>query len=175
MKKIFIYFSLVFLLFSCENENLSNLPDSGLDINLDLNESNFKMTSTFDLNKISIEDIIELTVNELYSQNQSADLYQKNQDSTDEFIDGFDININDDIVIITPIYDDPLEPVTEGACGSGQGWIKYKTCFSEECVKTNVEKASAILSASLESGQCMDLRVRRTLTSAVVCGRVVSC
>ncbi len=106
MKKIFIYFSLVFLLFSCENENLSNLPDSGLDINLDLNESNFKMTSTFDLNKISIEDIIELTVNELYSQNQSADLYQKNQDSTDEFIDGFDININDDIVIITPIYDD---------------------------------------------------------------------
>ena len=133
------------------------------------------MTSTFDLNKISIEDIIELTVNELYSQNQSTDLNQKNQDSTDEFIDGFDININGDLVTVSPIFDDPLDPVTEGACGSGEGWKKYKTCYTESCVKTNVEKASAELSAALESGQCMDLRVKRNLTNAVVCGRVVSC
>ena len=175
MKKIKFYLILPLLVFtlSCEQENVSDLPENGLNLELDLSNVDFKMTNQFDLNKISLEKVIELTVLELYSKDFDENIMMKNQNSTstDEFIDGFDININDDIISISPITD----PVVEGECGSGDGWKKYGTCYSESCVKSKMEKASKELSDKLESGKCMDLRVKRNTLNAVVCGRVIDC
>ena len=70
MKKIKFYLILPLLVFtlSCEQENVSDLPENGLNLELDLSNVDFKMTNQFDLNKISLEKVIELTVLELYSK-----------------------------------------------------------------------------------------------------------
>ncbi|WP_458626388.1 hypothetical protein [Winogradskyella sp. PC D3.3] len=173
MKKMKFYLLLPLIMFaiSCEQENVSDLPENGLNLELDLSNVDFKMTNQFDLNKVSLDDVIELTIKELYSKDYDENIMMKNQNSTDEFIDGFDINIKDDLITISPITD----PVVNGACGSGSGWKKFGTCYSESCVKSKMEAASKELSDKLGSGQCMDLRVKRNSLNAVVCGRVIDC
>lgn len=172
MKKVLIYsiLALATLTYSCEQENVSDLPENGLNLDVDFSDIDLNMTTSFDLNKVSIGQIIDLTINELYSKDFNDNLESRSKNSIDDAVDGFDININDDIITVTPIS----EP-DDDACGSGSGWKKFGTCYSESCVKSKMEKASKELSSKLESGQCMDLRVKRNTLNAVVCGRVVSC
>ena len=172
MKKIkfCLILSLVLFSSSCEKENPTELPENGLNLELDFSSSDFNMKNQFDLNKVSIEQIIQLTVNELYSVDFEDNL-MKNNPNTYALVDGFDINIKDDLVTVSPI----VNPVQSGACGSGSGWSKYATCDSESCIRSEMKKTAEKLSEKLTAGKCMDIRVKRNPLSAVVCGRIVDC
>jgi len=169
--KLYLLSTIVLFSLSCGKENPTDLPEDGLSLELDFSNLDFKMTNQFDLNKVSIDEIIELTVNELYSKEFDNNIMSKNQHSKDYYVDGFDINIKGDIVTLNPIND----PVVNDACGSGNGWKKYATCYSESCVKSEMEKAGKDLSDKLKSGEFMDIRVKRNSINAIVCGRLIAC
>ncbi len=183
MKKLFILLSVCVLLASCETEqievesvesvqakDLSNGDTKlfttewdGLSIGLDL-------TSTYDYDQDKLNQVIEQVV---------ADLYAHEFDNEDEFF-FVDIFVGGGQIIVTPgggTTEPSVVPNGDEKCGGkeGDGWKSYGKCYTEECVKEKSSEAATKLGASLESGEFLDIRVKRNTLNARVCGRIVKC
>lgn len=101
---------------------------------------------------------------------------QEEVDLTRVAASGYIISISHDEIMISPIINKFLPSDDDKKCGgkTGDGWKSFGTCFSEDCVEDLMKKAAEELGEP-GLGQCFDVRVKRTLTSARVCARISDC
>lgn len=191
-KKSFFYLPLLFaftlLTVSCESEqikslnseveeiyiDLSNFSLEGVDFGLGLTDEDGYFTSTIDLNDNNIDDIL----NELSEFMFSEDLKE------DEYIETITTYNPEENTLLVRIIKESLPETTEEKttysdekCGEGEGWIYFKNCLTEKCVRENMEKIlmKTIDKDGLIIGKCIDTRIRYTLTGVRLCGRTVDC
>jgi hypothetical protein len=177
--KIILIFVLSVAVGSCSQEQEVNEQDNQSyiadDFSIDLGKNFF--SSEFDLNNVDRDLIINEYVKELVDY----ELIQSKSGSTQSYV-AIDININENIMTITPITG--TEPIATNGddekCGgrSGDGWKDYGTCGpvnGERCVKEKSTEAAAEKQLSLTAGKCLDIRVKRNTFGARVCARVISC
>jgi len=158
-----------------ENTELDNIELNDLDFKLD-----FNTTTKIKRDGVDINSFLMNIVDELYDVDLNENiLMARNSDEALLNFNGVDIFIDDTFITINPIsgVEAPVIYGDNEDCGgsAGDGWKVYGTCMSEKCVKEKMEEAAKKLSASLSSGKCMDVRIKRNSLNAKVCGRVVNC
>lgn len=187
MKKInivYLLFVMAIGFYSCSSdESTENTQNLNLTKSISFSPKlNFDKPTTFKRSDVNVDSLLNNVVSELYSFDINSGTSKKeiSSDKNLENYDGVDIKIGEELIEITPIYgtNPPLEGSDDNAdCGgkSGDGWQKFATCRSEDCVKKETETAVKQLTNSLSSGKCRDIRIKRNTLSATVCARVVSC
>ncbi len=175
------------LFFSCTSEtniksSENNLVPDDLSISIDPTTP-----TTYDLNKISLDQLMtdlnrELFESKLDNNHSRTTTGTGDVEETSTTYVGYDmtINLQDNLVVVTPIEGtNPISPGSDDSvkCGGkkGDGWTSYGVCHSESCVKEKSAEAVSDLKSNLQSGKCMDIRVKRNTLSARVCARVVDC
>lgn len=183
-KIVYLLFVIAIGFYSCSSDESTEkiqetnlIKDIGFSPKLD-----FDKPVTFKRSEVNVDSLLNNVVSELYSLDINSGVSKKeiSSDKNLENYDGVDIKIGEEFIEITPIYgtNPPLEGADDNAdCGgkSGDGWQKFATCRSEDCVKKETETAVKQLTNSLSSGKCRDIRIKRNTLSATVCARVVSC
>lgn len=158
------------LTLSCQEETLQEEK-------LDLRNLSFEGIDVFD-GPITV-DLQEHSLAEVYAE-LAGTIFEEDVESRPDarageagFV-GVDIRVDEDEATITPV--EASEEDDDELCGGkkGDGWTSYGKCFTEKCVENKLLEASKDL-GDPKPGKCLDLRVRRTLTSARVCGRMVNC
>ena len=158
---------------------LKNLDLSGLSIELN--------PIVIDLDEYALDQLIKDLSIELYEINLSEYSKSMKLPINQKPSIGFSILLDGDKnqALITPLNlgaDQSSENsrITNSddstLCGgqTGDGWTSYGTCSNQNCV-TEMMLAAADDLGEPGVGQCLDLRVVRTLFSARVCGRLTSC
>lgn len=175
---------LAFVTISCESEQVNplnmDIEETNLDfsnfslegINLGLEDKDGYFTSSVDLKEHDIKVVLDELTAELFSQDLEKNEYF-------EIITSYNAEENT-LSIKSKI--DFLSETTEGKttnsdskCGEGEGWEHFENCASESCVRTAMEKTIDHFKDDLKIGNCIDTRLRRTLTGVIVCGRYVKC
>lgn len=188
MKKIYsticfvLVLSLVFT--GCTNDKSENIEDNSLSSEL-LDgftiRAGIDMTTTYELSKTTIDDVLTTTIKALYDDDLFEAFEMRNDESQQD--DNFtfiavDFKITDTQIIVTTISgNEVMASSDDEKCGgeNGDGWTNYGLCMTRACVETKTAEAAQDLSLSLQPGQCLDIRVKRNLLNARVCGRVISC
>ncbi|MGJ8592052.1 MAG: hypothetical protein ACSHXF_05865 [Aquaticitalea sp.] len=170
---------LLFLLsFACNEEEIVPTENqSAFELKYFAINPKIDFSTTYDLSKVKLEDVISESISELYKQDLS-DINNRGSKSEDVVV-MIDFIISKNQVTVTPSsYARGIEEESDDSkCGgqAGDGWKSYDVCYSEECVRAASVQAANDLSLRLTAGMCMDIRVKRNTLSARVCGRIVSC
>lgn len=180
--KLYLIAMLLLLIVGCGKEKTEVLNEDLLENFSIKPDIDFRVT--YDLSKISLEDVISKTMDELYSDDMTEDIEMRSGGSEEQqgnitFV-AVDFLISDtQVTVVTVVGEDSVlgEASDDDKCGgkAGDGWKSYGTCFTKECVETKSGEAATELSNSLTPGKCLDIRVKRNTLNARVCGRVISC
>lgn len=182
--KIFCILSLSIFIIGCseeksdiiEEDTISNELKDGFSISIGVD-----MTNTYDLSKISLEEVFENTMKAFYEEDMTESFLARNGDSDTDENSSFlavDFHITETQVIVTTSSGNDVSSATDDEkCGgdNGDGWKSYGLCVSRTCVEEKTAEAAQELSLQLQPGKCLDIRVKRNTLSARVCGRLVSC
>lgn len=184
MKKILkiIIICILAVAFSCSTNDSIN--DSKENLTIPVFSIDLNLQTVFERKNINLDDLLEALVSEIYEfELEDVELNPETISLSPEIPSenyfGVDIIITDHLIIINPISGQ--QPVSvqgdDAKCGgkNGDGWKSYGTCMSEGCVADKVAEVKATLSESVTSGTCLDVRIKRNLTNARVCARVISC
>jgi hypothetical protein len=185
MKKIFNIIMIVCITtFTISCSNIDSINDSKENLTIPVFSIDLNLQTVFERKDVNLEDLLEALVSEIYEfELEDVELDPETISLSPEIPSenyfGVDINITDHLIIINPISgQEPISVLGDDAkCGGkqGDGWKSYGTCLSEGFVADKVAEVKATLSESVTSGTCLDVRIKRNLTNARVCARVVSC
>jgi hypothetical protein len=176
------------LLFACTSQetdskiNEYNEIDLGK-VTLDIS---YDPVTTLDLNEYDLDQVLTDLAKELYDidftdpKDEASQLLEANPDASGEAFVIVDVrlNFNDNVLTITPTLGvTPVLLSDDTDCGgkTGDGWTSYGVCYNEVCVEETMRTAMTELKKDLQTGKCIDVRVRRTLFNARVCARIISC
>ncbi len=169
-------------MFSCSTNESVN--DSNENLTIPIFSIDLNLQTVFERKNVSLEDLLETLVSEIYEFELddveiNPETISLSPEISSENYFGVDISITEHLIIINPISgQQPISAHGDDAkCGGeqGDGWKSYGTCISESCVADKIAEVKATLSESVTSGTCLDVRIKRNLTNARVCARVISC
>lgn len=172
--------------FSCSETIDQNQPPLSLG-KLDLSELSIKLNPvTIDLNEYPLDQLLKDVGEELYQIDIHGVEQRMKLTSLELAVVGVRIQVDGEKneALLTPIEfseskNENYRIATEddnALCRGqpGEGWTSYSNCTGHECVQEMMMAAADDLGEP-GVGECLDLRVVRTLLSARVCGRLVDC
>ncbi len=177
MKNVISLLIIFITIFSCQEEQLDLLSNDdfsldgafdGLGIGKSLRDPVVLKRSEYDINNI-IKEISEASF-------EIGNYTSANSETPSLTQDGFDVKIDPEYIVITPIIDEPIPDSDDKDCGGkeGDGWKSYGRCWTESCVEDKMKEAAEELGEP-GVGECLDIRVRRTKVAARVCARMTDC
>lgn len=151
--------TLLAIFFSCENQNLSNFPDKGMTLDLSEIEFNIDFTSQFDLNEVTLDYVIGIVSEELFSEDFTNQLNVNDANASTEFAEGFDLNIKNNLVTVRPLLNTSKiqgDEITD--------WTFNGICQNESCIKEEI----STITKDVIKGQEFDIRIKRDRNQASI-------
>jgi hypothetical protein len=188
MKKIYskicFVMSLSIVCMGCTNDKVETNEENSLSSELQGGftiDAGIDIITTYNLSETSVDEVLATTIKALYAEDMSEAFLLRNgesqQDEDLSFV-AVDFKITEtQIIVTTSTGNEVMASSDDEKCGgeNGDGWTNYGLCVTRACVETKTAEAAQDLSLSLQPGQCLDIRVKRNLLNARVCGRVISC